>query len=201
MFLRASGWGLLLHCGEASGCDSISWWSQSCDKTWKKMEVHNDVWCIINCSINTGDHTTEPNCTQPSIAQHTTGQVADKVAVRECVDSALKQADFVHLNVSQGQSLSKHCFQWCWDTHWATLITAANIRRLKARFVNTLDCQNKYAWLCATRARLCAGPCLGRVYARLCAQCATNLQVGTAINQEHGIVLNNSTEFVFNEWS
>ena len=48
--------------------------------------------------------------TQPSIAQHTTGQVEDKIAVRERVDSAPKQADFMHLNVSQEQSLSKHCF-------------------------------------------------------------------------------------------
>ena len=35
-----------------------------------------------------------------------------KMAVRERVDSAQKQADFVHLNVSQEQLLSKHCFQW-----------------------------------------------------------------------------------------
>ena len=34
-----------------------------------------------------------------------------KMAVRERVDSAQKQADFVHLNVSQEQLLSKHCFQ------------------------------------------------------------------------------------------
>ena len=34
--------------------------------------------------------------------------------------------------------------------------------------------KNKYARSCATRARLCAGPWLGRIYARLCAQCATN---------------------------
>ena len=57
---------------------------------------------------------------------------------------------------------------------WAKLITAENIRRLKTLFVKTLDCHNKYARLCATRARLCSGPCLGRIYARLCAQCATN---------------------------
>ena len=61
-------------------------------------------------------HTTEPICTQPSIAQHTTGQVEDKMAVRERVDSTPKQEDFVHLNVSQEQSLSKHCFYDC-ETH------------------------------------------------------------------------------------
>ena len=38
----------------------------------------------------------------------------------ERVDSAPKQAEFVHLNVSQEQSLSKYCFQWWWDTHRAT---------------------------------------------------------------------------------
>ena len=46
-------------------------------------------------------HTAEPTRTQPSIAQHTTGQVADKMAVRERVNSAPKQADFVHLCVTK----------------------------------------------------------------------------------------------------
>ena len=81
-------------------------------------------------------YTTEPNCTQPSKLQSSpdsnltplaafftffaerrgvrfkSGLVADKMAVCERVDSAPKQAEFVHLNVLQEQSLSKHCFQW-----------------------------------------------------------------------------------------
>ena len=45
-------------------------------------------------------HTAELTCTQPTITQHTTGQVADKVAVHERIDSAPKQVHFVHLCVT-----------------------------------------------------------------------------------------------------
>ena len=56
-------------------------------------------------------HTTDPTCTQPSIAEHITGQVADKMAVREHIDSAPKQAYFGHY-VSQEQSNGIYKHVW-----------------------------------------------------------------------------------------
>ena len=46
-------------------------------------------------------HTTEPTCTQPSIVKHTIQQIAYKMAVRERIDSAPKQANFVHLCITR----------------------------------------------------------------------------------------------------
>ena len=130
---------------------------------------------IVTTSIHYGSprwnsrvtlHTTEPTCTQPSIAQHTTGQVADKMAARERVDSAPKQADFVHLNVSQEQSLSKHTLRKTNNCSEYSKVKNAICKH--ARLSKQIG---PVVW--NTSSGVCRA-CIGRIYARLCAQCATN---------------------------
>ena len=142
------------------------------------------ISCLVFPKARVTLHTTAPTCTQPSIAQHTTGQVADKMAVRGRVDSAPNQADFVHLCI-RGTIVTKALF-------------LMRVRHTLGKAINCKGYSKGKKGIC----KHTAWDCLGRIYARLCAQCATNWHVWHGdINQEHDIVHKNSTAFVFSDLS